>query len=88
MTTYLLCNEGKEDKQYHIVYILGIGGTSAPTTIPYCRGMAHLDVPVQIRSDNPRICVKCAKEAGLELAPVTLPEVPCRCAGRRAEELG
>jgi len=59
----LICNEGKEDKKYHIAYQLNI----ASPVIPYCRSVGHLDVLIQVQSDNPKICEKCRKVAGIPI---------------------
>jgi hypothetical protein len=70
----LICNEGKDDKKYHIAYQLN---TVSPV-IPYCRMVGHLDVAVQVQSDNPKICEKCKKVAGigsLESVPMPVEEL-------------
>ena len=59
----LICNEGKEDKQYHIAYQIN---TSGPN-IPYCRMPGYLDTQVQVASDNAKICKRCQKAAGLHM---------------------
>jgi hypothetical protein len=64
----LICNEGKEDKRYHIAYQIN---TTSPV-IPYCRMVGHLDVLIQVQSENPKICEKCKKTAGIS----TLGSVP------------
>ena len=74
MTTMLICNEGKEDKKYHIAYQLN---TASPV-IPYCRMVGHLDVAVQVQADNAKVCAKCKKAAGIEdtiAAPTLAPVV-------------
>lgn len=58
----LICNEGKEDKKYHIAYQIN----SASPTIPYCRMVGHLEGPVQVLLTNSKICDKCRRAAGLQ----------------------
>jgi hypothetical protein len=72
MMTMLICNEGKDDKKYHIAYQLN---TASPT-IPYCRTVGHLDVPVQVMSTNPKVCTRCKAAAGIVDAPPMAEVVP------------
>lgn len=57
----LICNEGKDDKKYHIAYQINVGSP----VIPYCRMPGHLDVLVQINVDNPKLCTRCKNAAGI-----------------------
>ena len=57
----LICNEGKEDKKYHIAYQLN----QKSPVIPYCRMPGFMEEAVQVMSDNPKICERCRKAAGI-----------------------